>query len=869
LSVTIGTKLGPYEITAPIGAGGMGEVYRARDLKLKRDVALKVLPEAFASNPSRMLRFQREAEVLASLNHPNIAHIYGVEEQALVMELVEGQSPKGPMPFEEAWKIALQIADALQYAHENGIVHRDLKPANVKVTPDGVVKLLDFGLAKAYQDAPDAARVDPGNSPTMTLEGTVPGVILGTAAYMAPEQARGKVVDRRADIWSFGVLLYELLTGKQLFRGEDLTETLANIIKDEPDFRGVPGRGRKVLEACLQKDPKKRLQSLGDVQYLLDDRPAAAVRPRPWPTVVLAAMAAVLLVATVTVLFFHLREQPPERAIVRFQISPPEKTAVRSLALSPDGHRLALTLRGENGGTSLWIRSLDSLEMRRLASTEGVTLGVPPFWSPDGRFIGFFADERLKKIDASGGPSQTLCAAAGPLGGSWNRDGVIIFSVQRSGIWRVLAEGGTASQVTVGDPPTQNQPSFLPDGRHFLYSTGAFETDGAGTFVATLDGREKKRLAGAGGGVYVPPSSTGGTGHLLFRREGTLMAQPFDERKLELTGEAVPFAEAVRSSFSVSPNGTLAYRNGEAFLNRIVWLDRTGRYLGNVGPAGGINDVTLSPDGSWVALTKQDSGNVDIWILDVQRNVPTKFTFDTSIDWDPVWSPDGKRLAFASQRDGFSQIYWKDLSGIGNEEKVSKSVDHQRPKAWSGDGKFLLFMHRDPNSGNYNLWTMSVDSTLPAAARKVEPYFTSPFNITQGQFSPGSNVPIWVAYTSNESGQNEIYVQSFPAGSGKSRISANGGVEPRWRRDGKELFYLSLTGKLMAVEVKTAPAFEYGSRKELFQTPVAGGGPGFGLVYNYDVAPDGNRFLFIDQGAGEADSSLITVVLNWPEMLKK
>jgi eukaryotic-like serine/threonine-protein kinase len=317
------------------------------------------------------------------------------------------------------------------------------------------------------------------------------------------------------------------------------------------------------------------------------------------------------------------------------------------------------------------------------------------------------------------------------------------------------------------------------------------------------------------------------------------MAQPFDERKLELTGEAVPFAEAVRSSFSVSPNGTLAYRNDEALLNRIVWLDRTGGYLGNVGPAGGINDVTLSTDGSWVALTKQDSGNVDIWILDVQRNVPTKFTFDTSIDWDPVWSPDGKRLAFASQRDGFSQIYWKDLRGIGNEERVSKSADHQRPKAWSGDGKFLLFMHREPNRSNYNLWTMSVDSALPAPARKVEPYFTSPFNITQGQFSPGANVPIWVAYTSNESGQNEVYVQSFPAGAGKSRISANGGVEPRWRRDGKELFYLSLTGKLMAVEVKTAPVFEYGSRKELFQTPVA------------------------------TDSSPITVVLNWPEMLKK
>jgi len=869
LSVNIGTKLGPYEITAPIGAGGMGEVYRARDLKLKRDVALKVMPEAFASNPGRMLRFQREAEVLASLNHPNIAHIYGVEEQALVMEFVEGQSPKGPMAFEEAWKIALQIADALQYAHENGIVHRDLKPANVKVTSDGVVKLLDFGLAKAYQGTPDAARVDSGNSPTMTLEGTVPGVILGTAAYMAPEQARGKIVDRRVDIWSFGVLFYELLTGKQLFRGVDVAETLASIIKDEPDFRAVPERGRKLLEACLQKDPKQRLQAIGDVRYLQDHRPAASVRPRPWPMVVLAAMAAVLLGALVTVLFIHISEQSPERAVVRFQIFPPEKTAVGSLALSPDGHRLALTLRSENGGTSLWIQSLDSLEMRRLAGTEGVAVRVPPFWSPDSRFIGFFANDKLTKIDASGGPSQTLCAAAGSLGGSWNRDGVIIFSLERSGIWRIPAGGGTASQITAGDPPTQNLPSFLADGRHFLYSTGAFEGERGGTFVATLDGKEKKRLAGGGDTTYVSPSSTGETAHLAFRRESTLMVQPFDERKLELTGEAVPLAGPV-TSFSASANGSLAYRNDEAFLRQLVWLDRTGRSLGNVGPASGINDVTLSADGSRLAFTKQDSGNVNIWTLDVERNVSTRFTFAASVDWDPVWSPDGKRLAFASQRDGPNQIYWKDSSGIGSEEKLSKSADHQRPKAWSEDGRVLLFMHRDAKSSIYNLWTMSVDPAEPAGERKIAPYFTSPFNITLGQFSPGpSNIPRWVAYTSNESGQNEIYVQSFPVGAGKFRISRNGGVEPRWRRDGKELFYLSLDRTLMAVEVKTAPTFMYGSPKELFQTPVVGGGAGFGLVYHYDSGPDGNRFLFIDQGAREADSSPITVVLNWPAGSKK
>ena len=847
----------------------MGEIYRARDTTLKRDVALKVLPEAFARDPDRMARFQREAEVLASLNHPNIAHIYGVEEQALVMELVEGQSPKGPMPLAEVWKIALQIADALEYAHGKGIVHRDLKPANIKVTSEGVVKLLDFGLAKAY--APDAAPVDPANLPTMTLEGTVPGVILGTAAYMAPEQTRGKVVDRRADIWSFGVLLYDLLTGKQLFRGEDLTETLASIIKDRPDLRAVPERVHKLLEACLQKDPKKRLQSIGDVQYLLDNEPRTAVRPRTQLTTVFATIAAVLLVALVTVLFFHLRERPPEQGVVRFQIFPSDKDAVASLTLSPDGGRLALTLRSEDGGTSLWIRSLDSLEMRRLPGTEGVTLSVPPFWSPDSRFIGFFADDKLKTINPSGGPALTLCAAVGSLGGSWNRDGVIIFSLQRSGIWRISQGGGAASQVTA--VAIANLPSFLPDGRHFLYSTGIFGGEvTAGTFVATLDGKEQKRLAGGGNNaVYVPPSTTRETGHLFFVREGTLMVQTLDERKLELTGAAVPLPELVRSP-SGSANGTLAYRNNRGALNRLVWLDRDGNPHGNVGPVGGLNDIAISPEGSRAALVRQLSGNVDIEILDLQRNVPARFTFDASIDWDPVWSPKGKLLAFASQRDhGLNQIYWKDSSaGIGNEEPVWKSADNQRPKSWSPDGKFLLFMHRDTNSSIYNLWTLSVDPGQPAADRKADPYFTSPYNITQGQFSPGpSNAPRWVAYTSNESGQNEIYVQSFPVGSGKFPISSNGGVEPRWRKDGKELFYLSLERKLMAVEVKTSPTFGFGSPKELFQTPIVGGGAGFGLVFHYDVGPDGNRFLFIEQGAGEVDPSPITVVLNWPQMLKE
>jgi serine/threonine protein kinase len=873
-----GQCVGPYQIVSFVAAGGMGEVYRGRDMKLKRDVALKVLPEEFARDPGRMARFQREAEVLASLNHPNIAHIYGVEERALVMELVEGESPKGPMPFEDAWKIASQIAEGLSYAHEKGIIHRDLKPANIKITPDGVVKLLDFGLAKAYSGRPDVVGVDPSDSPTMTLGATVPGVILGTAAYMSPEQARGKNVDRRADIWAFGVVLYELLTGKQLFRGQDLTEILASIIKENLDLQAVPQRVRKLLEACLEKDPRKRLQSIGDVHYLMETGPAVEARPLPRLMLVLTAVTAVLLVSVTTLSILHFREQPPERLVMRFQISAPEANNKISspLALSPDGLHLALTAIGDDGRTSLWIRALDSLEMRLLSGTEGASQYAPPFWSPDSRFIGFFADGKLKKIDVSGGPAQTLCAVEGPAGGSWDRGGVIIFSRVRNGIWRVPETGGAPVQITP-ITPRAILPWFLPDGRHFLYSVSSATPENNVTFLQSLDGREKKPLLGgsySNATAYAPPFARGEKGHLLFLRQETLMAQPFDELDLQLGGEALPVARPV-TYFSVSTNGVLAYRAGKGIIptetdQQLAWFDRAGKPLGLIGPPGAYNDLALSPDGERVALTRLDSG--DIWTLDLARNVPARFTFGPALDFEPVWSPDSKLLAFASRRDhGLDQIYWKDSSGIGSEEAVWKSTTGgQRPKAWSPDGKFLLFMRADANGGVFNLWLLPADQGRPAGARQGAPYFTSPFNITQGQFSPGpANAPHWVAYTSNESGQVQIYVQSFPAGHGKFPISTNGGVQPRWRKDGKELFYLSLEQKLMSVAVKTAPTFEYGTPKELFQTNISGGG-NLANIFRYDVAPDGHRFLMLDEvGGGGTGPSPITVVTNWTAGLKR
>ena len=868
-----GDYVGHYQIVSFLAAGGMGEVYQARDPKLKRDVALKVLPQAFAQDSGRMARFQREAEVLASLNHPNIAHIYGIEERALVMEFVAGESPKGPMPFEDAWKIASQMADGLNYAHERGIVHRDLKPANVKVTPEGVVKLLDFGLAKAYSDAPDTASANPADSPTMTLGGTVPGVILGTAAYMSPEQARGRRVDKRADIWAFGVVLYELVTGKQLFCGEDLTDTLSRVVKEQPELRAVPQRMRKLLQACLEKDPKERLQSIGDIHFLLDTEPPAAARPRL--PLVLGAVAAVLVVVLGAVSFFHPREEAPERPIVRFQIPAPEKdNDVRAPILSPDGRRLALTLAEEDGKTSIWVRAFDSNEFRPLPGTEGASPVATPFWSPDSRFIGFFADGKLKKIDPSGVLPQTLSTAEGPIaGGSWNQDGVIIFSRLRAGIWRVSDKGGEPVQVTAGGS-NDALPWFLPDGHHFLFTVSSAVPEDNTTFLASLDGKQKKRLVS--GVIYsvFTPASGGDNGYLIsLRQRGTLIRQTLDSRTFEVMGEGSTIAEGV-ASFSVSANGTLAYRKGTGVIptaatsQQLAWFDRAGKSLRAIGPPAPYNDIALSPDGSKVAVTRVDSG--DIWILDLTRNLPTRFTFDPALDWDPTWSPDGKRLAFASRRAGLDQIYWKDSSGSGTEEAPWKSADYQRPKSWSPDGRFLLFMHGDPNSSMFNLWILPIEPQRRVAERQSAPYFKSPFNITQGQFSPEpAGAPRWVAYTSNESGQNQIYVQSFPAGASKFQISTNGGVEPRWRRDGKEIFYLSPEREFMAVKVKTAPTFEYGTPRELFRTHVAGGG-NLDNIFRYDVAPDGKRFLVLSEvGGGGKEASPINVVLNWTAGLRQ
>jgi serine/threonine protein kinase len=887
MTLAPGVRVGHYEILAPIGAGGMGEVYRARDTRLKREVALKVLPDAFAGDTERMARFQREAEALAALNHPNIAQIYGVEERALAMELVEGKTLAGPLPLETALNYARQIASALEAAHEKGIIHRDLKPANIQVTPQGVVKVLDFGLAAIAQTSTGGAS-NSANSPTLTISPTIPGMILGTAAYMSPEQARGKPVDKRADIWAFGVVLYEMLTGQRLFEGETISDTLIEVATREPDWDRVPQKVRRLLRRCLEKDPKKRLRDIGDFESLLEDAPpegsvppTAPSRPRLGLVIATALFAAVAAVVS----FIHFQEKPPALPEpVRFQIPVPPKNNFASGAfVSPDGHRIAFVAAGQRGRNVLWIHSLDSLESRPLAGTEGA---YQMFWSPDSRFIAFIVPGKLKKVEASGGPPQTVCDVLGSWrGGGWSRDGVIAYGVVGQGLMRIPEAGGAASPLTTLDSSRQeshhSSPSFLPDGRHFIYLRASTTVGKSGIYLGSLDSKPEqqgsKRLVATNSSAAYAPSSDSGVGHLLFLREGSLMAQPFDARHLELAGEAVPIADGLPDSgpplFSVSTTGVVAYRTGGvgAPTTQLTWFDRAGKLLGTIGEPGQYNTVALSPDGTRVAVSRNDPqaagrgafgsawGNTDIWLHEFLRGTSARFTFDPALDWMAVWSPDGSRIIFSSDRDGPSNLYQKVSNGAGNEEALLKSNEAKFSYDWSQDGRFLLYAVAGQKFG---IWALP----LTGDDHKPMPYLQT--DAFQARFSPDSR---WIAYTSEESGKKEIYVQPFPVASGgRWMVSKGGGDQPRWRRDGKELFYISADSKLMSVEIAAAPGtFQAGIPKALFAAPIWGGGGGNALT-RYDVTADGKKFLInsLPTETAAAPSSPITVVLNWQQTLQ-
>jgi Tol biopolymer transport system component len=804
MTMTPGNKLGPYEIVSLIGAGGMGEVYRAKDTKLKREVALKVLPEAFASDPERMARFQREAEVLASLNHPNIAQIYGVEERALVMELVEGESPRGPMPFDEAWKIASQMAAGLEYAHEKGIVHRDLKPANVKVTPDGVVKLLDFGLAKAFS-APAAVSGSPDNSPTLTLGATQLGVILGTAAYMAPEQAKGRAVDKRADIWSFGVMLYELFTGDRMFKGDDAADTLAQVLTKEPNLESVPLQVRKLLTRCLEKNPKQRLRDIGEATFLLEEprQPEAPIPQRRHRSFVAIFGWAVAVLALAALGYVGYRHYTEEVRVMKVSLLTPEKADLSSPlyipAVSPDGRHVAF-IGIMDGQRALWIRDLDGLNARLLPGTNDA---VFPFWSPDSRWVGFFDGAKLKKIDITGGPALTLCDVTQGAGGTWNKDDVIVYARNIGGLFRVSASGGMPAALSeldrAGGEVDDRYPWFLPDGRRFLYVARNADPQKTRIYIDSVDAQPGSRtrrevLAAASNAVYV-------NGYLLFARERTLMAQPFDAAKTRTTGDAVPIAEQIdyftnglSGRFSASQNGTLVYTSGVSggAQSHLTWFDRGGKALGTVGAPADMQWPRISPDGATVAADRRDPSSLiyDIWLHDLARGTTSRFTFGPQGNSFPVWSPDGSTIDFFTLRDGAGHPYRKVSSGVGQEERMDKEPLVHRVDDWSRDGKYLIEEVVDPKTRN-DIWVFPQDGE-----KKPFAYLNSEFLEVNARLSPNAQ---WLAYSSNESKQNEVYVQTFPEHGGKWQVSTGGGNYPVWSRDGREMYFISADRKLMAV----------------------------------------------------------------------
>jgi eukaryotic-like serine/threonine-protein kinase len=856
----------------------MGEVYRARDTRLERTVAIKILPAQFSSDPVRKQRFEREAKTISSLNHPHICVLYDVGHQDgmdyLVMECVEGETlarrlEKGPLPLEQAIKCGMQIADALDKAHRSNVVHRDLKPGNIMLTPTGA-KLLDFGLAKPAAALASAATLTAVQAAPVTEEGT----IVGTFQYMSPEQVQGKEVDGRSDIFSLGAVLYEMVTGKRAFEGKSQLSVASAILEKEPEPISAtkpmtPRALDHAVKNCLAKLPDERWQAARDLALELKwiaeggsqagEAGRVPAGRRRWER------ASWLLSAT----FFLLMMagggawwQASNRRLPRMYFHTSVTFPANDVALSPDGRKLAMVAYSEQASNYvLWTYEVGGRQTTSLQGTQGATY---PFWSPDGKFIGFFADGKLKKADVSGGRPQVLCDAPNGRGGTWNRDGVILFTPDGlGGLSSVSSSGGSPVEITKPDASHLEQshrwPAFLPDGRHFLYLAANFtgKLENNAIFLGSLDSQERRLLVNtSANAAYAEP------GYLLYLRDKTLVAQRFDQRRYVLSGEPRTLSDEVlyfpavdRAVFSVSGGEVLVTQTGKGgSISQLTWFDRSGKLVGVVGASGSYNNVRLSPDGRRVATdqTDPDGRKIDIWVHEPARSARTRLTFDPGVDQTPIWSPDGKQILFGSNRKIGFQLILKKADGSGSEEQVADPGGVVNVWDWSHDGKYILF-----GKGN-EVWSVSWPE------RVAKPVLQANWTVRNAQFSPDGR---WMAYVSNETGSWEIYVSPFPSANNKWQVSSAGGQEPRWRQDGKELFYLSADGKMMAVAVKTGASFEGSSPVALFQThrrqPVS-----LLDVFSYDVSGDGQRFLILTK-VDEANAAPLSILLNWASQMEK
>ncbi len=904
----IGETLAHYRVTSKLGAGGMGEVFRATDSRLHRDVALKLLPEHLANDKDRMARFHREAQVLASLSHPHIAGIHGLEESggrsALVMELVEGEDladrlSRGPIPLVEALHIAQQIADALEAAHEKGIIHRDLKPANVKITPDGQVKVLDFGLAKALEgSAGGAALAEAGASATLSVAATRAGIVMGTVAYMSPEQASGSLVDKRSDIWAYGVVLFEMLAGRRLFEGETTSHTMADVLRADIDWNRLPASTpvpiRRLLERCLERDRKRRLQAIAEARIIIDDYlahaspsgsrsvavPVIQARPSsprlPW---IVAAVSVVALLGALALLWQQWgarRGSFALRADVKVSDAPLFTDVGSSIELSPDATRLVY-VAGSTQIQQLYIRALNQLDGTKLAEgNTGSSSPYQPFFSPDGQWLGYVTAGEMRKVPVSGGTPLTLCKVTRSRGASWAPDDTIIFApTPSSGLFRVSAAGGEPQPLTTLDKArkevTHRWPQVLPGGKAVIFTSHTQATadfDNATIEVLTLATGQRKVLQKGGSyGRYVP------SGHLVYVSKAALFAVPFDLSRLEVTGSPAPVVQDVfwnptegAAQLTFSSTGVLTYLRGgpEVAKYPIVVVDRKGGTSKLIEEGGAYANPRLSPDGKQLALTVLKDGNFDVWVYDLERGVPTRLTFDDAPDTEQVWSPDGRYLVFSSGRDGADNLYRKRADGSGDEERLTKSDIPMWANSWSRDGRSIVFAGMGPN-GNFDV------SMLTLEDKKVEPLLASNFREADPNISPDGR---WLAYTSSESGRLEVYVRPFPAGAGRWQVSDTGGGFPRWAGNGRELFYRVDDGIMSASIEAVGDSIRTGKPTRLFTGAFRGGVTGISIGGNtfadYDVSADGQRFvMFPSTDAESTNRGVVTLVTEWFDELTR